>query len=234
MNSQDIIKDVKKLANPKQAVFSQRFFKTQKGEYAEGDVFLGLTVPQGRLIAKKYYRDTPLSELVSLIKSPIHEHRFIALEILVFKFENGSLNEKERAVQFYLRYTKYVNNWDLVDTSAPYILGVWLIEKDRNILYKFARSQSLWERRIAIVSTLAFIRNSQFKDTLNIIDILLNDTHDLIHKATGWMLREVGKKSESKLVSFLNIRYKRMPRTMLRYAIERLSESQRKKYLSKK
>ena len=223
-------KEIKSVSNPDKAKFLQRFFKTGKGEYAEGDVFLGIVVPVQRQIAKKY---KPLSfpELKKLITSKYHEERLIALLILVERFKKAKEDEKEKIVKFYLDNRKGINNWDLVDLSAPKILGEYLIDKDRNILFIFAKSNDLWEKRIAVLSTFTFIKNNDFNDALKIFEILLNDKHDLIHKAVGWMLRELGKidfKTEEK---FLKNYYKTMPRTMLRYAIEKFPERKRKAYL---
>jgi len=221
---------LKKLADPERAKGSLRFFKTGKGQYGEGDRFLGITVPEARKVAKKF-KDLPLLEVKKLLESKIHEHRFVALEILVFKYEASLETEKKKIVNFYLKNRKFVNNWDLVDTSSYPILGNWLLDKDREILYKLAKSKNLWDKRIAIVSTFEFIRSNQFEDTLKISEILLNDKHDLIHKASGWMLREVGKKSQPTLENFLKKHSKNMPRTMLRYAIEKFPEERRKGWL---
>ncbi len=231
MKSLDVINESATHADPVRAAGAQRYFKTGPGEYGEGDIFIGLTVPQSRSIAKKYLA-LPLSEVQKLLASPIHEHRFIALEILIFKYERT--DEQEKIVNFYLKNKKHINNWDLVDTSASYILGNWLIDKDTTILYTLAHAKNLWERRIAIVATAAFIRNGQFADTLALAEILVRDTEDLMHKAVGWMLREVGKKSEKTLTAFLDTHVSHMPRTMLRYAIERFPEKKRKKYLHAK
>jgi 3-methyladenine DNA glycosylase AlkD len=227
----DLLKEVEALADKERAKISQWFFKTGEGEYGYGDHFIGIVVPVQRQIARKH-ADLSLLEVKSLLKSKIHEHRFIGLEILVIKFEKGSAAEKEKVAKFYLQNTKQVNNWDLVDTSAPYILGEYLLDKPKAILYKLAKSKNIWERRIAIVSTAGFIKNNQFTDTVKISEILLEDKHDLIHKAAGWMLREMGKKDEKALVKFLDKNASRMPRTMLRYAIEKFPERERKKYLS--
>jgi len=230
----NIRQEIKSLANQEKAKFLQKYFKTQPGEYGEGDIFLGLTVPEARKIAIKY-KDLPLKEIQHLLDSKIHEERLIALEILTHNYEKSkSEKSKEEIVKFYLSNTKFINNWDLVDTSAPYILGNFLSNKDKSILYALAKSQDVWERRIAIVSTYTFIKNNQFKGTLAISEILLQDKHDLIQKAVGWMLREIGKKDKKILELFLKKYYKKMPRTMLRYAIEKFPEKQRKKYLKGK
>ena len=223
-------KDIKKLSNLEKAQFLQRFFKTGKGEYAEGDAFLGITVPVQRQIAKKF-KDLSFDELKELITSKYHEERLIALLILIERFKKADKNEKEKIVKFYLDYRKGINNWDLVDLSAPKILGEYLIDKDRKILFKFAKSKDLWEKRIAVLSTFAFIKKKDFDDALKIYEILLNYKHDLIHKAIGWMLRELGKVDLKTEEEFLKMYYRTMPRTMLRYAIEKFPEKKRRAYL---
>lgn len=230
MSSSNVIKDLKSLSNPSKALLLQRYFKTGVGEYAEGDKFIGITVPLQRIVAKRY-STLVLGEVEKLLKSSIHEHRFTALEILNFQFEKADERGRDKIVKFYLRNKKYINNWDLVDTSASYILGSWLVDKDRSMLYKLASSKNLWDRRIAVISTQAFIKNNDFTDILKLARALMDDKHDLMHKAVGWMLREVGKKSVSTLEKFLNENGTKMPRTMLRYAIERFPESKRKEYL---
>jgi 3-methyladenine DNA glycosylase AlkD len=227
-----LLAEIKKQSSAARAKTSQRFFKTEHGQYGHGDVFVGLTVPEMRTLAKQY-TDLKLSDAQKLLKSKIHEHRFIALVILDFQFKKASEPEKNKLIGFYLSNTRNINNWDLVDTSAPYLLGEFLLDKPRQILYTLARSRDLWEKRISIVATLQFIKNNQFEDTLKISEILLNDGHDLIHKAVGWMLREAGKKDEKTLTKFLDKYYKSMPRTALRYAIERLSLKQKKYYMKK-
>lgn len=226
-------KSLKKLASPKIAEHSRRFFKTGKGEYGEGDIFLGIRVPVLRQEAKKY-RDISLSEIKTLIKSGFHEERLCALILLVDKFKRGSGAEKTRIYNLYISSTKYINNWDLVDCSAPYIAGVYLEGRDKKILYDFAGSDDLWKRRIAVISTFYLIKNMDFRDALSISEILLNDREDLIHKAVGWMLREIGKRDINTLKEFLDRHYKTMPRTMLRYAIEKFPEKERKDYLAGK
>lgn len=225
-------KDLAKLQNSQKAKILGRFFKTGKGEYGEGDVFLGLSVPQQRQVAKKY-SDLTFKELQELLSSKIHEHRLTALFILMMKYKKSTDGEKKDIFDFYLKNTENINNWDLVDLSAPNIVGDYLLEleNDRSVLYKLAMSKNLWKKRIAMLSTYAFIKRGQFTDTLKISEILLNDTHDLIHKAVGWMLREVGKKNQEKEEKFLQKHYHQMPRTMLRYAIEKFSEKKRKFYL---
>jgi len=219
-----ILNDFKALENKEKAVILQRFFKTGKGQYGEGDIFLGITVPKQRELAKKY-KDLNLNELQTLLDSKIHEHRLTALIILTSQYKNNP----ETTYNFYLKNTKNINNWDLVDLSAPNIVGNYLLNKDKSILYTLANSNHLWEKRISIISTFYFIKNNKFDDTLKISEILLKDKHDLIHKAVGWMLREVGKKDKNILVKFLNKHT--LPRTALRYAIEKFPEKERKKYL---
>lgn len=222
--------DLKSLENPEKAKIYQRFFKTGPGEYGEGDIFLGLTVPQSRSLVKKY-SSLSLKEIESLLASKIHEERSIAVLLLV---QNYQKTKDKKIVDFYLANTKSVNNWDLVDISAHKILGAHLLDKDRAILYKLAKSENLWEKRISIISTFWFINNNDFKDSLAIAEILLNDKHDLIHKAVGWMLREVGNRDLATEEKFLKKHYKTMPRTMLRYAIEKFPEEKRLKYLKGK
>ncbi len=216
--------------NQKKAKTLQRFFKTGKGEYGEGDVFLGIAVPLQRKIAKKFLF-LRLEELEALLSSPIHEHRFCALIILIAQYRREGSKTKKEIFNLYLKKIKQINNWDLVDISAPHILGEHLFLKERGVLYKLARSKNLWERRIAIISTFCFIRKGQFKDTIQISEMLLHDEHDLIHKAVGWMLREIGKRSDADLKRFLEAHKHKMPRTMLRYSIEKLSEKERKRIL---
>lgn len=232
MHASDVKRELETLSDKKRANVSKSFFKTYEGGYGEWDKFLGLTVPVQRRVAKKYEK-LPLEEVEKLLKSEIHEHRFVALEILVFQYESGGRVEKRKIVSFYLKNREWVNNWDLVDTSAPYILGDYLLDKQRNALYKLARSKSIWDRRIAIVSTSTFIKQGDFRDTLRLAEILLSDKHDLIHKAVGWMLREVGKRSEPALEGFLTIHHQRMPRTTLRYSLEKFSPKKRKKYMGR-
>jgi 3-methyladenine DNA glycosylase AlkD len=218
----ELKQELQDLTDPKRAKHSQRFFKTAKGEYAEGDKFLGIKVPIMRQVAKKYL-DLGLGDLKKLLKTKIHNYRFIALVILTERYKKATLEEKKKIYDFYLDNTSGINNWDLVDVSAPKIVGVYLLDKpkERKILYQLARSKDLWERRIAILSTFAFIRANDFEDALKISEILVNDSHDLIHKAVGWMLREIGKKDQVKEEAFLKRYYKTMPRVMLRYAIEK-------------
>jgi 3-methyladenine DNA glycosylase AlkD len=211
----------------------QWFFKTGKGQYGEGDIFLGITVPEQRKVAKKHV-DLSLDDLQELLNSKIHEHRFTALVILIAKYRKAEESIKAEIFEFYLKNTEKINNWDLVDLSAPRIVGDYLLNKERSILYRLAKSNSLWERRVSILSTFTFIDNNDFEDALNISELLLNDEHDLIHKAVGWALREIGKRDQNIEERFLTMHYLHMPRTMLRYAIEKLGEKKRKKYLDRK
>jgi len=225
-------KELKKLSNPKQAEILQRFFKTGKGEYGEGDIFLGIKVPEQRKVVNKF-EDLSLEDLEKLLSSKIHEYRMLALLILIRQYEKADEREKKKIFKFYLKNTININNWDLVDISAPKIVGDYLLNKPRKILYKLVSSDNLWEKRIAIISTFTFIRNNEFDDTLKISKIFLSDKHDLIHKAVGWMLREVGKRDQKVEEEFLEKYYSKMPRTMLRYAIEKFEEKKRKFYLGK-
>jgi 3-methyladenine DNA glycosylase AlkD len=268
--------ELKRLANPRQAKNLQRFFKTGKGEYGEGDVFIGLKVPQERILAKKY-SGLDLKDVQELMKSKIHEERMIALFILMDKYKNT--NHKRICFHFYIKNMKYINNWDLVDLSAPTIVGQHLLNlaqqprlldddrqfflikrlisaslnKNRHqtetqpifnssksgllrpigILELLAKSENIWERRIGVLATFWFIKNNEFTESLKLAEMLLKDEHDLIHKAVGWMLREIGKRELKVEVEFLEKHYKIMPRTMLRYAIEKFPEKQRQKYLKK-
>ena len=223
-------KELRSLANPEKAKVYQRFFKTGKGHYGEGDIFLGITVPEQRKIAKKFYKNLTLQDIQKLLSSKIHEERFTALEALNFMYEKN-VSERKNIFDFYLDNTSRINNWDLVDTSAPYILGEYLFNRNKSILLKLSKSQNLWEKRISIIATFYFIKHSRFEETLKIAEILMNDKHDLIHKAVGWMLREVGNKNLFVEENFLKKHYKKMPRTMLRYAIEKFDDEKRKMYL---
>jgi 3-methyladenine DNA glycosylase AlkD len=222
-------------ADKERAKILLRFFKTGKGEYGEGDVFLGIKAPDLKKIIQKYYKEASLKNIQTLLLDKIHEYRSVALEILKKQYKKSDEKRKKEIVRFYLKNTKNINNWDLVDCSAPHILGNWLLahQEERKILYKLACSKNLWERRISILSTLAFIRQKEFKDTLKISEVLIYDKHDLIHKAVGWMLREVGKRDQKTEEEFLKKYSKIMPRTMLRYAIERFPEKKRKLYMAK-
>lgn len=230
MSLSEIRKVISKQKNPKQALVLQRFFKTGKGDYGEGDVFYGIKVPEQRVIAKQF-KDLLFKDLKELINSKVHEERLIAAFILVDQYKRGDEKKKKTVFDFYLKNRKGINNWDLVDLSAPKIVGAYLIDKEKDLLYKFANSKDLWEKRISIISTQAFLREHFYEDTLNISEILINDRHDLIHKAVGWMLREVGNRDMQTEEEFLMQHYKTMPRTMLRYAIEKFPEQKRKAYL---
>ena len=224
--------ELQKLKNPEKAKVYLKFFKTKKGEYGEGDTFLGVSVPEQRKIAKKYF-DLSLKELQELLSTNIHEYKMCSLFILINKYRKSDKTEKKKIFDFYLKNTININNWDLVDISAPHIIGDYLLNKNRKILYKLANSKNLWEKRISIISTFTFIKNNQFEDTLKISEILLNDNHDLIHKAVGWMLREVGKRDQKTEETFLEKYHKSMPRTMLRYSIEKFEKNKKKYYLNK-
>ncbi|HLD28661.1 MAG TPA: DNA alkylation repair protein [Patescibacteria group bacterium] len=251
-------KELSDLTNAKQAKLLQGFFRTGPGQYGEGDIFLGIKVPAQRGVAKKY-PDLNLSDIQKLLNSKIHEHRLIALFILIAQYKNlknesrvsatssktglprrleAPRNDKvehrlKQIFDFYLKNYKNINNWDLVDLSAPNIAGDYLLNQPRDILYKLAKSDHLWQKRIAVLATFAFIKYNDFKDTLNIAKILLHDKHDLIHKAMGWMLREIGKRDQAIEEKFLKKHYQQMPRTMLRYAIEKFDEPKRQFYLKK-
>jgi len=223
--------EIQALANKEIAKHSLRFFKTAKGEYGHGDIFLGVRTPQIRLIAKKHI-GISTTEMKTLIKSKYHEERLLGLIILVNKYSKAKDEKsKNQLYKIYVSSFKYVNNWDLVDVTCPHIIGKHLMDNDRSILYSWAKSDDLWTKRIAIVSTHWFIRKNDLDDTFKIAEMLLNDEHDLIHKAVGWMLREAGKRDLEKEEIFLKKHYKNMPRTMLRYSIEKFPEPKRQKYL---
>ncbi|HEY4733363.1 MAG TPA: DNA alkylation repair protein [Gemmatimonadaceae bacterium] len=219
------------IADPRRAAVSLGFFKTGPGQYGEGDKFVGLTVPQMRALAKKY-RTLDHDSALELLASPWHEERLVALLLLVDGYGRGDTAERQRIHRAYLSNTRWINNWDLVDLSAEHVVGQHLEADDIALLEKLAGSKDLWERRIAIVATFYFIKRDEFRPTLRIATVLMRDSHDLIHKAVGWMLREVGKRDRKTLDAFLKKHYAKMPRTMLRYAIERHPESLRKKYLA--
>jgi len=231
---QDLLNEFQTLANPEKAKVLAGFFKTGSGQYGEGDVFLGIVVPLQRKLAKKY-STLNLADIQTLLHSEIHEHRLTSLFILNLQY--GKLKtqaERKIFVDFYLENAKSVNNWDLVDLSAPNILGTYLAkESDRSCLYTLVKSENLWKRRIAVLATFAFIRNGDYTDTIKLSKLLLKDTHDLMHKAVGWMLREIGKRNLPVLKEFLNLYAGIMPRTMLRYSLEKLSEAERKWYMNK-
>ena len=233
MTLQMIKKRLAQLANKEKAEILQQFFKTGPGEYGEGDVFIGVKVPDLRKVAKDF-RDIAIKDVTILLESAIHEERLLALLILVGKYAKGDETAKKEIYKLYLDKTKFINNWDLVDVTAHHIVGDYLMNKNKDPLYSLARSEDLWERRIAIMATFYFIRNERYADTLKIAKTLLNDKEDLIHKAVGWMLREIGKRDMISEEIFLKQHYKEMPRTMLRYAIEKFPEYKRQKYLKGK
>jgi 3-methyladenine DNA glycosylase AlkD len=230
MTAQDIQKRLKKLGNKERAAISQRFFKTGPGEYGEGDVFIGIRVPVLRALVKEY-TDISVAQILILLRSHIHEERLLALLLLVDSFSQGDEAARTSIFELYLKHTEFINNWDLVDSSAEHIVGAFLMDKSKAVLYRLAESANLWERRIAIMSTFHFVKHHEFSETLKIAKILLFDRQDLIHKATGWMLREIGKRHLKTEERFLKGHYKKMPRTMLRYAIEKFPEQKRQRYL---
>jgi len=232
MNAATIQARLKVMANPKDAIALQWYFKTGPGDYGEGDAFIGIRVPAIRKLVKEF-RAVDERTVLNLLISPIHEERLLALFILVKQFEAGTTEDRSRIYRLYLAHTDRINNWDLVDLSAPTIVGGYLLARSHRPLLRLAKSKSLWERRIAILATFAFIRNHHFADSLTIADLLLHDPHDLIHKAVGWMLREVGKRDLAILETFLVPRCGVMPRTMLRYAIEKFPEAKRQQYLGR-
>jgi len=231
--AKQVEKELKTHSTPARKTGAQSYFKTGKGEYGFGDVFIGVTVPDQRKTAKKFAH-LPLSEIKKLLQSKMHECQLTALLILTEQYRKADDNSRKMIAKFYLANKKGVNNWDLVDSSASYILGHFLLHKSRNVLYRLAKSRSVWDRRIAIIATMAFIRENDFDETLKIAEMLLHDKHDLIHKASGWTLRETGEKSPFVLKGFLEKHATQMPRTMLRYAIEKFPEKERKKFLAMK
>ncbi|HVJ48949.1 DNA alkylation repair protein [Desulfitobacterium sp.] len=233
MNILDEIKgQLRESLDEEKAAYLPRFFQAGEGGYGEGDQFLGVTVPIQRKIARKYYKQIELMDVETLLKEPIHEYRLVALFILVSKFEKSTAEQEQEAiVNFYLNNIQCVNNWDLVDSSAYKILGPFLFAKDKGILYDFAQSSNLWKQRIAIISTFYFIKQGHFDDALEISEILLHHKHDLIHKAVGWMLREIGNRNFKIEFNFLKDHYNEMPRTMLRYAIEKYEPDLRQRFL---
>ena len=223
MHLDKLKQELQSLGNPENAQACQRYFKTGPRQYGEGDIFLGISLPKQRQVANKY--NLNFEDIQNLLNSEIHEERLVGLLILIRN------KNKKGAFRFYLKNTSRINNWDLVDISAHRIVGDFLLDKERGVLYDLAKSENLWEKRIAMISCFSFIRNEEFEDTLAISEILLKDSHDLIHKAVGWMLREVGKKDLNVLEDFLKKHYSNIPRTTLRYAIERFEEEKRKKFL---
>ncbi len=230
MTAQLALAELQQFADPIKAEHSKRFFKSGKGEYGEGEIFLGINVPNQRKIAKKY-ASMPLTEVEILLQNKYHEARLTAVMLLVYRISTCSNLELEPVVQLYLKNLEFVNNWDLVDSSCHQILGRFLEHKERDLLYNLALSENLWERRIAMITCFYFIKENDFKDALAIAEILLNDSHDLIHKAVGWMIREVGNRDLETEKQFLDRHFKKMPRTMLRYAIEKFEEPLRLHYL---
>ncbi len=234
MSVSQLEKDLNALKNTEQAKLLQRFFKTAPGEYGHGDIFLGIMVPTQRKICKKYM-NLNFTELQKLLNSKIHEHRFCALAILVNQYKNSDNLQKEEIFNFYIKNSKKINNWDLVDNSAPKIVGEYLLDKNpstslrtsKKVLYKLAKSKNLWQKRIAIIATFSFIKENQFNDTLKISKILLKDKRDLIHKAVGWMLREVGKRNKSLETKFIKANIKKMPRITLIYALEKHTKEEK-------
>jgi 3-methyladenine DNA glycosylase AlkD len=230
MTIQQIKKRLKQLANKEKAEILQRFFKTGPGEYGEGDVFIGVKVPDLRKVAKNF-QYIGIKDVIILLESAIHEERLLALLILVSKYVKGNETAKKEIYKLYLKKTTFINNWDLVDVTAQHIVGDYLMDKNKSPLYRLTKSKDLWERRIAVMATFCFIKRERYEDTLKISKILFNDKEDLIHKAVGWMLREIGKRNMVIEETFLKQHYKEMPRTMLRYAIEKFPEPKRQQYL---
>lgn len=228
--NENIQKQIEQLGNKEYAARLRKYFKTGKGEYGEGDRFLGIQVPVLRKIARKY-RKISIGEVSELVKSQFHEERLFSLLVLVESFKRANDKDKKIIYTLYLSNTKFINNWDLVDASAGHIIGAYLLTRDKKPIYALARSKNIWERRISIMSTSYFMKYNRFVDTLNIAEMLLGDEEDLIHKAVGWMLREIGKRDFELEERFLGKYYKSMPRTMLRYAIEKFPEERRKIYL---
>lgn len=227
-----ITNEINSLKNPDKAKILQGFFKTWIWEYSEWDVFLGINVPELRNIAKKYI-SINFEDIELLLNSEIHDFRFVALCILRLKYEKWEENTKKGVFDFSIKNIEKINNWDLVDTYVLYTIWNYLLDKDKEILYKFSKSENLWIRRISIISTFAFIKENSFEDTIKICEILINDKHDLIHKATWWMLREIWKRDKQILIKFLDKYNKNMPRTMLRYSIEKLNLEEKKTYMKK-
>jgi len=224
--------ELEKYADPEKAEFLPHFFKAVPGGYGEGDLFMGVKVPFQRIIARKYYRDISLQEVEKLLQDPVHECRLTALFILCLRFGKSRTEEdKKEIVDLYLRNLSFVNNWDMVDSSADKILGPYLMDKEKDLLCELAESGDLWKQRTAVMTTYYFIRNGRFTETLELAERFLGHKHDLIHKAVGWMLREIGKRNFSVEYEFLLKHYRAMPRTMLRYAIEKFEPQLREKFL---
>lgn len=236
MHAKDVVAALNEYANPDDAVFLQRFFKTGQGQYGEGDVFIGVRVPDTRRVCAKFH-GLPVDEIKKLLESEVHEHRLAAVILLADAYKKGSEDERQSVYECYLQavYDGRVNNWDIVDTSAEFIIGEYLRDKPKRLLERLAASPDIWQRRVAVLSTFAYIKTGDGEVTLRLAERLLYDPQDLIQKAVGWMLREVGKRcDESLLRAFLDAHAHEMPRTMLRYAIERLDPASRKKYLAMK
>jgi 3-methyladenine DNA glycosylase AlkD len=231
MKASHLVAQLCEMGDPQIAAHSQRFFKTGPGEYGEGDRFIGIRVPLLRAETKRQ-RGLSLTETMKLLHSPYHEARLLALLMLVDRYKRGDAAAKERIYHKYLAHTRYINNWDLVDSSAPQIVGAYLYPREKSTLYLLAASDSLWERRISVMATFHFIRKQSYDDTIALCETLITDQEDLIHKATGWMLREIGKRDGGKARKFLRRHYRKMPRTMLRYAIEKFPQEERQRYLT--
>lgn len=233
MNMEIIEKDLRSYASPEKAKILQRFFKTGKGEYGEGDEFLGIVVPNIRKLCKKYYKEMSFEDVGYFLRSRIHEFRLFAILVLTYMYEKASRDSQKEIYLYYIKNIKYINNWDLVDLSSPKIVGDYLLDKDRSILNEMILSKNMWEQRIAILATFTFIKNNEYEEIFYFSKLLINHPHDLIHKALGWMLREVGKRDVSVLRDFLDKNYRDMPRTMLRYSIEKFDKEERLMYLNK-
>ncbi len=233
MNMEIIEKDLRSYASLEKAKILQRFFKTGKGEYGEGDEFLGIVVPNIRKLCKKYYKEMSFEDVGYFLRSKIHEFRLFAILVLTYMYEKASRDSQKEIYLYYIKNIKYINNWDLVDLSSPKIVGDYLLDKDRSILNEMILSKNMWEQRIAILATFTFIKNNEYEEILYFSKLLINHPHDLIHKALGWMLREVGKRDVAVLRDFLDKNYSDMPRTMLRYSIEKFDKEERLMYLNK-
>lgn len=234
MISEQITQELLTYVEPEKAEFYPKFFQAEQGGYGKGDQFIGVRVPFQRKVARKYYKTITLDELDSLMHSPVHEFRSTALFVLVNKFQKSkSESEREQIVSYYLANLDYVNNWDLVDASADKILGTYLFDKDRSLLYELAASNDLWRQRIAVIAAFYFIKQNDFSDTLRLAELLMDHDHHLIHKAVGWMLREIGNRDLKTEVVFLEKHHLRMPRTMLRYAIEKFDSNLRRRFLAR-
>jgi 3-methyladenine DNA glycosylase AlkD len=229
-NAKEMVSELREVADPGDAAFLQRFFKTGNGEYGEGDVFLGVRVPQTRRLVRQF-RGTGLPAMLELLQSEYHEARLLALLMMVDLFQRSEARQQEQTYRAYMAHTDRINNWDLVDSSAHKIAGPWLLDRSHAPLFKLAKSSNLWQRRIGLLATFHFIAQGRFDTSLEIADLLLEDQHDLIHKAAGWMLREIGNRDLAAEEAFLAPRYHHMPRTMLRYAIEKFPETRRQDYL---